>query len=426
MIKFTKCTQVIERTGMEAEFPYCTYALTPIAQLPRPTDMPERFTDIIGAITGVSEAVQYVSASRPEPSTKRVIRLKDLMGHQISVILWGETALAFEAEEVMDLSNTELVIVIFGGTLVKTYDGHRGVSGSAACRWYINEDLPDIRDFRNRLHDNFAPVEHINLPGQTAAEVDAQVNLETKTDARFFCMAIVSRLSPSQRWWFSSCTMCHKSSIPDGAAYRCSDQKCAGTDAIPRYRICYVARDDDAEVNEPGEAEFVFFDRVGRDLIGAPLIGIIRHGRSPVAPLQEIVQFAHGDPAILRELAAVVSWKFRFVVSISNKCFTNEDDELSFQVLRIDAPLGKQPRSSVAYRASSLTTGSTSSSSLPVDPPAPGALTTPSSNLTQSSSNHPPSIAATPEPRPPLSPPPSVTKPSVIRGLVSGLKPISQ
>lgn len=84
----------------------------------------------------------------------------------------GEAALNFEAGEVMELGSTEPVIVILVGTLVKTYDGHRGVSGSAACRWYINEDLPDIRDFYNRLRDNFTAIQHINLPGQTAAKVD--------------------------------------------------------------------------------------------------------------------------------------------------------------------------------------------------------------------------------------------------------------
>ncbi|XP_044453162.1 uncharacterized protein [Triticum aestivum] len=88
MIKFTKRTELVERTGMEAEFPFCTYALTPIAHLPRPADMPERFIDVIGLVTGISEVVQYVSASRTEPSTKRVIHLKDLTGHQITVILW--------------------------------------------------------------------------------------------------------------------------------------------------------------------------------------------------------------------------------------------------------------------------------------------------------------------------------------------------
>lgn len=103
MIKFTRNTEVVERTGMEAEFPFCTYALTPIAHLPRSTDMPERFTDVIGMVTGVSEAVQYVSANRTKLSTKRVIHLKDLIGHQITVILWGEAALNFEADEVVEL-----------------------------------------------------------------------------------------------------------------------------------------------------------------------------------------------------------------------------------------------------------------------------------------------------------------------------------
>lgn len=44
-------------------------------------------------------------------------------GHQITIILWGEAALNFEADEVMELGSTEPVIVILVGTLVKTYDG---------------------------------------------------------------------------------------------------------------------------------------------------------------------------------------------------------------------------------------------------------------------------------------------------------------
>lgn len=161
----------------------------------------------------------------------------------------------------------------------------------------------------------------------------------------------------------------------------------------------------------------MFFDRVGRDLIGTPLISLLRHGRSPIAPLQEIVQSTRGDLATPRELTAVVSRKFRFVVSISNKCFTSDDDELSFQVLRIDAPLGQQPHSSVVYRASSLTTGSTSSSTLPSDViMTPAAPLTPSSNLAGNSSNPSASVGVSPEGRTPvpvLSSPP-VTKPAVI------------
>jgi hypothetical protein len=43
MIKFTRYTSVVERMGLESLFPFCTYKLTPFAQLPRPSDMPERF-----------------------------------------------------------------------------------------------------------------------------------------------------------------------------------------------------------------------------------------------------------------------------------------------------------------------------------------------------------------------------------------------
>lgn len=186
----------------------------------------------------------------------------------------------------------------------------------------------------------------------------------------------------------------------------------------------------DAEVNEPGEAEFVFFDRVGRELVGAPLISLLRHGRSPIAPLLEIVQSARGDPVTPRELSAVISRKFRFVVSISSKCFTSDDDELSFQVLRIDTPLGKQPQSSVAYRASSVTTGATGSGSLPNESPPPLAAPCASSNsLPPGSSTPPPSVVNTPESQallPALSSPPSVTKPSVTSGVASEVKPKAQ
>lgn len=47
MIKFTRYTSVVERLGLESMFPFCTYELTPLPQLPRPSDMPERFTGFL-------------------------------------------------------------------------------------------------------------------------------------------------------------------------------------------------------------------------------------------------------------------------------------------------------------------------------------------------------------------------------------------
>lgn len=187
-------------------------------------------------------------------------------------------------------------------------------------------------------------------------------------DVRFLCTATLIALSPTQRWWFYSCTVCHCSASPDGTVYKCLDPNCSGTNAIPRYRICYRAADGKNEIG------FLFFDRVGRQLIGTHLISLLRHGRPPAMPLSKVTR--HGRPptmplskvtesvrgelSIPRELLCIVWRKFRFVVFISNECFTKEGSNLSFQVLRIDAPFGKVSAPSVFYRASSSTSGSAS------------------------------------------------------------------
>ncbi|KAM0831552.1 hypothetical protein ACQ4PT_065453 [Festuca glaucescens] len=445
MIKFTRYTSVVERAGLEAQFPFCTYELTPFDQLARPLDMPERFTDVLGVVCGISEAVQYHSASRTEPSTKRIIHIKDLSS--LTVNLWGQTATDFDGAGIKELGKSEPIIVIFVGTLVKSYGGRRGVSGSAACRWYINEDLPDINNFRRGLRGQVPVIEHINLPGQMDAEIQVQVNLETKTveelndldifdnrDARFYCTATLARLSPGQRWWFNSCTLCHKSTAPDGSAFKCSDLECLGTDGLPRYicscrilsvdcilmislqlltffpvalryKLCFRATDGKSE------AEFVFFDRVGRELLGLPLITLLRHGHAPGASLAQVIEAARGDISIPREITSVISRKFRFVVSISNKVYGSEDGDVSFQVHRIDAPLDEQPNAFVFYRASTSASGSGpsgSSSNIIVQTDQPSLSLKPVSPDLTAHETLPPQDRS---PIPLQHTPPSVTKP---------------
>lgn len=176
---------------------------------------------------------------------------------------------------------------------------------------------------------------------------------------KFFCTATILKLSPSQRWWFFSCKTCHKSAVPYGATYRCSDTGCATVEASPRYRLCYIAGDGQDEI------EFVFFDRVGKQILGKPLISILRAGHSSSTSLEDIVNSTKGDTSIPRELAAIVSTKYRFVVQVTSKSFESESTRPSYQVQRIDANFGKQPHSSALRHRSAL--GAASSSQSPAD-----------------------------------------------------------
>ncbi|KAM0884335.1 hypothetical protein ACQ4PT_031057 [Festuca glaucescens] len=78
IIRFGRYTTVHEIHDVLMDYPFCTYALTPIDDLPRPCDMPANFTDVVGIITGVSPISQYHNASRSTTSTKRVVYLSDL------------------------------------------------------------------------------------------------------------------------------------------------------------------------------------------------------------------------------------------------------------------------------------------------------------------------------------------------------------
>ncbi|CAM0909408.1 unnamed protein product [Alopecurus aequalis] len=173
---------------------------------------------------------------------------------------------------------------------------------------------------------------------------------------KLFCTVVVIKLSPSQRWWFSSCTTCYKTTVPFGAEYRCSDAGCGGKGVMPRYRICYVASDG------TGEVELVFFDRVSKQFVGKPLITLLRGGLSQSTTLNQVIESTRADQSTLKELAVAVSKKYRFVVSMTTKSFEPASRKPSYQVHRIDERYGKKPHSYAMRHPAGLALASTSTS----------------------------------------------------------------
>ncbi|XBH78087.1 hypothetical protein VPH35_104436 [Triticum aestivum] len=141
-----------------------------------------------------------------------------------------------------------------------------------------------------------------------------------------------------------SCEKCHKTAQRHGPVYRCIDPTCASTDAMPRYRICFRCTSDSRE------AEFIFFDRVGKEIVAKSLITLLHEGYSSRTTLDEIVEIARGDPAIPKYISTLIGKKYIFVVSISSKSFMPDAEETSFQVIKIDVPVEKTSSSAVLYR----------------------------------------------------------------------------
>ncbi|WVZ67354.1 hypothetical protein U9M48_016442 [Paspalum notatum var. saurae] len=84
-------------------FPKYTFSLTPFEILPQYIRRTDRFLDVIGKITGVSNAAKVYNTSG-DPMMRRVIRLQDLMGNVIELSLSGKGATEFPAEAVLDVA----------------------------------------------------------------------------------------------------------------------------------------------------------------------------------------------------------------------------------------------------------------------------------------------------------------------------------
>ena len=72
--------------------------------------------------------------------------------NMIKLSLFGPRAQEFDGDTVYEVGQNSHVIAIFVGTSMKQYKGSPPfLSGTAACRWYVNEnDVTEIRDFYKR------------------------------------------------------------------------------------------------------------------------------------------------------------------------------------------------------------------------------------------------------------------------------------
>ncbi|XP_025811556.1 uncharacterized protein LOC112889224 isoform X2 [Panicum hallii] len=143
MIKLTQRSIITPVVPEPPDFLKYVYNLIPFSELPHHANLTDRFL----AVSNVAK-VRY---GYGKIQTKRIFILKDDKGNSIEISLWGPRAIEFDAETVYANGQESAVIVIFVGTLAKTIKTEKGdkviLTGTSACRWYINEYIPAINEF---------------------------------------------------------------------------------------------------------------------------------------------------------------------------------------------------------------------------------------------------------------------------------------
>ncbi|KAL5669341.1 hypothetical protein ACJX0J_021562, partial [Zea mays] len=200
---------------------------------------------VVGVVSVISHVSSLRTRGRHAEVMKRTVTIRNARdtGPTVDVVLWGERATAFPAEQIHRDSRSSPQIIVFVGTLVRSYADNVSLSGGSSCKWYINAPLPEVNALRASAETNHNPV--IWDQGKAAAESTVIAVPEHKK------LKDIKYLHPfenKKKEWLVVVKILK------------IDRSCIGS-PTPRYKISLTAEDD------TDTAEFIFFGRMAQRLI---------------------------------------------------------------------------------------------------------------------------------------------------------------
>ncbi|CAN6305566.1 unnamed protein product, partial [Urochloa humidicola] len=189
MLNFSKWTNIEKAVEIPAAFPMYAYSLASMEQLQAHMDTNKLFSDVIGVITAISTVGATRTKVRPGESLRRSITIQVPSGGLLDVVLWSEQATTFPAEEIHRNGQASPQIVIFVGTLVKSFGGMSLSSGSS-CKWYINPEVPEAKELMasaKTVHVPIAWAESKGIPSAPRAAVEEKKISDIKNLNPFEC-----------------------------------------------------------------------------------------------------------------------------------------------------------------------------------------------------------------------------------------------
>ncbi|AQK57157.1 putative replication protein [Zea mays] len=118
-----------------------------------------QFAHVLGVVSVISHVSSLRTRGRQAEVMKRTVTISNARdtGPTVDVVLWGERATAFPAEQVHKDSGSSPQIIIFVGTLVRSYADNVSLSGGSSCKWYINAPVPEVNALRASFQSSFSP-----------------------------------------------------------------------------------------------------------------------------------------------------------------------------------------------------------------------------------------------------------------------------
>ncbi|CAN6240492.1 unnamed protein product [Urochloa humidicola] len=332
MLEFIHWTEIKPAINPPETFPRYVYRLTEFDQLFERIGDNTYFLDVLAVITEVAEPIcKYTSINELSTITRNVV-LQDINGNELKLTLWGRRAQEFSIDNVYNASDAKPIVTLFVGCLMKSfYNNEQYLSGSSACKWYFNPEIPEADAFYARFQTQRIEIKHPDTQTQLSVQPTPAPIVQTKTLEELMiihpfdfppngyqCTVTITRLIPSTFWWYPACKICHTSMSADGSGYKC--RKCNYTGYSYRLKIPFVASDGTAE------AEMICFGNTASRIVGKSCDYVMRlagRGQNVPSPIE-----------------AIVSEKFTFAIKLTDDSYDSE--KRSFIVNSVITSHGKQ------------------------------------------------------------------------------------
>ncbi|AQK90645.1 putative replication protein [Zea mays] len=166
----------------------------------------------------ISHVSSLRTRGRQAEVMKRTVTISNARdtGPTVDVVLWGERATAFPAEQIHRDSGSSPQIIIFVGTLVRSYADNVSLSGGSSCKWYINAPVPEGKAAAEGAV--IAVPEHRKLK-----DIKYLHPFENKKKE---WLVIVKILKIDRSWWYNACKKCLRTTKPHGDTYKCTNSSC--------------------------------------------------------------------------------------------------------------------------------------------------------------------------------------------------------
>ncbi|CAO2174575.1 unnamed protein product [Urochloa humidicola] len=322
-------------------------------------DVPSRngdkslFTDVIGQIV----SVEYMGETWKWKSWRNIsfrnIRLCDLRGRELNVVLFGDLGRNFDAEQVSKQSQIVPVVAVFAGMLVQRYPG-KGftVRSTTASKYYLDLDIPEVQEFRASLTGPHKPIDLLPCQLQnsvnpvdlvkswrTIKQLTSLNPHELQWGTTFLCTATLKGIDNTNGWFYRSCFHCKRSIC--GYGINSCIQGCPNDPPpVARYKLNAVMED------VTGTMDVMIFDDQARELVGVAAEEFV--GDVTGEKISDILCSHHSHG---------------FVIAAANGCFVvkhvlNEDELQLIGSAQMAAgggpPLSEEEDSSVSCNSSPL------------------------------------------------------------------------